>query len=97
MSSMFDILKERYGAVMTLEQLATTLSRKPEGLRMALLKSKSAWARCLNAQKVYVGRRMYFPTEAVARLFDTGIGAQGEPYDEANFDRDIRRDGGESS
>lgn len=94
---MFDILKERYGAVMTLEQLATTLSRKPEGLRMALLKSKSEWARCLNAEKVYIGRRMYFPTEAVARLFDTGSGAQGEPHDEADFDRGIRRDGGRSS
>ncbi|KGR50638.1 hypothetical protein [Xanthomonas vasicola] len=86
---MFDILKERYGAVMTLEQLATTLSRKPEGLRMALLKSKSEWARHLNAQKVYIGRRMYFPTEAVAHLFDTGIRAQGEPHDETDFDRDI--------
>ncbi|WP_254212176.1 hypothetical protein [Burkholderia multivorans] len=94
---MFDILKERYGAVMTLEQLAATLSRKPEGLRMALLKSKSEWARCLNAQKVYIGRRMYFPTEAVARLFDTSIEVQGQPHDEANFDRDIRGDGGESS
>ncbi|PRE16530.1 hypothetical protein C6P72_24490 [Burkholderia gladioli] len=97
MSSMFDILKERYGAVMTLEQLAATLSRKPEGLRMALLKSKSEWARSLNAQKVYIGRRMYFPTEAVARLFEAGITTEGERRDEANVDRDIRGDGGESS
>lgn len=94
---MFEILKERYGAVMTLEQLATTLSRKPEGLRMALLKSKSEWALYLNTQKVYVGRRMYFPTEAVAHLFDVGIGAQGGPHGEANFDRDIGHDSGESS
>ncbi|RQT53105.1 hypothetical protein DF050_14160 [Burkholderia cepacia] len=45
MSLMFDILKDRYGAVMTLDQLAAALSRKPEGLRMALLKPKSEWAR----------------------------------------------------
>ncbi|CAH2789839.1 MAG: hypothetical protein CBARDMAM_2677 [uncultured Caballeronia sp.] len=63
---------------------------EPEGLRMALLKSKSEWARCLNAQKVYIGHRMYFPTEAVARLFDAGIATEGGRRDEANVDRDIR-------
>ena len=47
MSSTFEILKEQYGAVMTLEQLAATLSRKPEGLRMALLKPRDDWARSL--------------------------------------------------
>ncbi|NMG56850.1 hypothetical protein [Aromatoleum aromaticum] len=66
----FEILKEKYGAAMTLEQLAATLSRKPEGLRMALLKPKEKWALYLNARKVYIGRRMYFPTEAVAALLD---------------------------
>lgn len=68
MSSTFEILKEQYGAVMTLEQLATALSRRPEGLRMALLRPTEEWARQLNAQKVYIGRRMYFPTEAVAAV-----------------------------
>ncbi|CAG9273380.1 MULTISPECIES: hypothetical protein [Burkholderia cepacia complex] len=63
---------------MTLEQLAMALSRKPEGLRMALLKPKSEWAKCLNTHKVYIGRRMYFPTEAVAHLFDSDLEAQGD-------------------
>ncbi|CAH37279.1 hypothetical protein D0U02_17650 [Burkholderia pseudomallei] len=72
MRTTFEILKEQYGAVMTLEQLATTLSRKPEGLRMALLKPTSEWARCLNAHKVYIGRRVYFPIEAVAHILDAG-------------------------
>ena len=58
---------------MTLEQLATTLSRKPEGLRMALLKPKEAWAHEMNAHKVYIGRRMYFQTQAVAALLDGGM------------------------
>ena len=69
MSLTFEILKERYGAVMTLEQLAETLSRKPEGLRMALSR-KEPWARDINAAKVYIGRRMYFPVEVVAKLLD---------------------------
>lgn len=55
---------------MTLEQVAATLSRKPEGLRMALLKSNEAWTHELNNRKVYVGRRMYFPTKYVAALLD---------------------------
>ncbi|CAJ3057742.1 Uncharacterised protein [Burkholderia pseudomallei] len=39
---------------------------------MALLKPTSEWARCLNAHKVYIGRRVYFPIEAVAHIFDAG-------------------------
>lgn len=86
MNSTFDILKEQYGAVMTLEQLAATLSRKPEGLRMALLKPTDDWARSLNAHKVYIGRRMYFPTEAVAALLGGSPAINGEKPDEANHD-----------
>lgn len=68
MSSTFEILKEQYGALLTLEQLATTLSRRPEGLRMALLQPTEEWARQLNEHKVYIGRRMYFPTASVAAV-----------------------------
>ena len=69
MSLTLEILKEKYGAVMTLEQLAETLSRKPEGVRMALLR-KESWAEDINNTKVYIGRRVYFPVEVVARLLD---------------------------
>ncbi|WP_145877146.1 hypothetical protein [Pseudoduganella flava] len=69
MSVTFEILKEKYGAVLTLEQLAETLSRKPEGVRMALSR-KEPWAKDINAAKVYIGRRVYFPVESVARLLD---------------------------
>ncbi|SDQ22671.1 hypothetical protein SAMN05443245_0462 [Paraburkholderia fungorum] len=68
METTLELLQARYGAVMTLEQLAQTLSRKPEGLRMALLSSNEAWAVSLNASKRYIGRRMYFSTELVAEL-----------------------------
>jgi hypothetical protein len=63
------ILKEKYGAVMTLAQLADTLSRRPEGLRMALLR-KEPWAGDINRAKVYIGRRVYFPVEVIANLLD---------------------------
>ncbi|BEP34638.1 hypothetical protein GmRootV59_16110 [Variovorax sp. V59] len=85
MSSTFEILKEQYGAVMTLEQLAMTLSRKPEGLRMALLKPTEAWTRQLKARKVYIGRRMYFPVDVVASLLD---GAFTSSEEEINESRD---------
>ncbi|EKN6017286.1 TPA: hypothetical protein ACJ2UR_003029 [Yersinia enterocolitica] len=68
MKSNFDILIETHGAVITLEQLAAILSRKPEGLRMALLQPKEPWAKKLNDKKFYVGRRMYFPTETVSEV-----------------------------
>lgn len=70
MNSKLEFLRSQYGVVMTLEQLAKTLSRKPGGLREALDKPREAWAVRMNAQKIYVGRRMYFPVEAVASLFD---------------------------
>lgn len=63
-----DILIKRYGPVLTLNQLAVTLDRKPRGLRMALLVAKQPWAQELSARKVYVGRRMYFPVDVVAGL-----------------------------
>ena len=53
-----------------------TLSRKPEGLRMALLNPKEDWVRELNARKVYLGRRMYFPVEVVASLLNGEQAAQ---------------------
>lgn len=43
---------------------------------MALLKPKSEWAHRLNSHKFYIGRRMYFPTEAVAHLLDSGFELQ---------------------
>jgi hypothetical protein len=69
---------------MTLEQLAATLSRKPEGLRMALLKPRDEWARSLNAHKVYIGRRMYFPTETVAALLGSTESTHGGTLGEAD-------------
>lgn len=68
-NSAFEILRNKYGPVLTLKQLAETLSRKPEGLRMALIK-KEKWAAELNSHKFYIGRRVYFPVEIVATLLN---------------------------
>ncbi|MEB0134562.1 hypothetical protein QN362_04365 [Actimicrobium sp. CCC2.4] len=68
---------------MTLEQVAAILSRKPEGLRMALLKPKELWAREMNHRKVYIGRRMYFQTKDVALLLDGDLSI-GEKHNEEN-------------
>jgi hypothetical protein len=59
-----------YGPVLTIDQLAKTLSRKPGGLRSALQDSDKAWVKSLNARKTRIGRRVYFPTDAVAALLD---------------------------
>lgn len=70
MTSTLTFLLRRYGAVLTLDQLAETLSRKPGGLRSALQDSDKAWVKTLNARKTRIGRRVYFPSDAVAALLD---------------------------
>lgn len=63
-SSMF----EKYGPLLTISQLAQILHRTPDGLRMSLRQS-SVYAECLNAAKIRIGRRVYFRTPEIARLF----------------------------
>ncbi|KVT35908.1 hypothetical protein [Burkholderia ubonensis] len=69
-------LKERYSVLMTLDQLAEILNRSPEGLRISLSTSRSNWAQHINATKVHIGRRIYFRTEAIARLIDEQFSVQ---------------------
>ncbi|MBD3812850.1 MAG: hypothetical protein IE917_11615 [Betaproteobacteria bacterium] len=59
---------QKYGPTLTLEELAEVLKRKPGGLRAALSLRSESWAIGLNNRKVYVGRRVHFPAEAVAEL-----------------------------
>lgn len=53
---------------------------------MALLKPRNEWARSSNAHKVYIGRRMYFPTEAVAALLGPTESTRGGALGEAGRD-----------
>lgn len=62
-------LLDKYGLVLTLRQVAEVLSRKPDGLRQALVK-KERWVTPLNESKRYIGNKLYFPVEVVAELLN---------------------------
>ncbi|MNV45909.1 hypothetical protein D3C71_1377210 [compost metagenome] len=76
MNSIIDYLQEKYGSLMTIEQLAQALSRKPSGLRGVLQKPTEPWMFELNRVKRRIGRRIYFPTDAVAALLNGDFGHQ---------------------
>lgn len=70
MKTMLEQLKDQYGPLMTIAQLAHVLSRKTAGLRAALQNPTEASALRLNQVKRRIGRRIYFPTEVVAALLN---------------------------
>lgn len=70
MKTTSDHLLEKYGPLMTIEQLAKVLSRKGSGLRGVLQKPTEPWMFELNRVKRRIGRRIYFPTDAVAALLN---------------------------
>lgn len=74
MNTTLEFLLKQYGPTLTLEELAKVLKRKPGGLRSALSMRSEPWAIELNKCKVYLGRRVHFPTEVVANLL-VGTGA----------------------
>jgi len=57
---------------MSLEALAKTLDRSPQGLRVSL-NSKSDISNAINATKRKIGRRVYFKTEGIAKMIDCEI------------------------
>jgi hypothetical protein len=67
-SSTLDFLLRKYGPNLTLDDLAEVLKRKPSGVRSVLSRDEDDWAKEINRKKVYIGRRVYFPAEAVAEL-----------------------------
>jgi hypothetical protein len=64
-----EFLLKNYGALVTVSQLAVVLSRSAEGLRLSLRRD-SDWAKQINAARVRIGRRIYYRTAEVARVFD---------------------------
>lgn len=70
MKSTYEYLQDKYGSVMTIEQLAQALSRKSSGLRGVLQKPTEPWMFELNRVKRRIGRRIYFPTATVAALLN---------------------------
>jgi hypothetical protein len=64
-----EILVSKFGPLMTLTQLAGTLSRSAEGLRFGL-STDSDFSRKVNAARVRYGRRVYFHTVKIAAVLD---------------------------
>lgn len=73
-SSTLDFLLRKYGPSLTLEDLAEVLKRKPGGVRSVLSRNEDDWAKEINKKKVYIGRRVYFPAEAVSDLLAGVLG-----------------------
>ncbi len=62
-------LIERYGILLSLDDLAEVLKRSRNGLRIAL-HGNSEFARTWYPAKKKIGRRVYFRASDVARLID---------------------------
>jgi len=62
---------ERFGPLLTLEQLAELLHRKPGGLAWSL-SQKGEFSSAINATRVKLGRRSYFRTSELAGIIANG-------------------------
>lgn len=76
MTTTIDYLQEEYGPLMSLTALAKTLDRSPQGLRVSL-NTNSDISKAINSAKRKIGRRIYFQTEAIAKIID-GAAASDE-------------------
>lgn len=65
-------LIERYGILLSLDDLAEVLKRSKEGLRVAL-RGDSVFARAWCPAKRKIGRRVYFRASDVASLVDNSL------------------------
>lgn len=66
-----EVLLKSYGPLLTVAQLATVLNRSSESLRIAL-RRESDWADKINAARIKIGRRIYFRTVDLAKVFEGG-------------------------
>jgi len=69
MNATLTYLQNLYGSLMSIEALAKTLDRSPQGLRVSL-NSKSDMSNAINTTKRKIGRRVYFKTEGIAKIID---------------------------
>ena len=69
MSTTLEYLYDTYGPLMTMDALAKTLDRTPNGLR-AGLSHTSEFSIAVNAAKKKIGRRVYFRSEVIAEIID---------------------------
>lgn len=64
---MTDFLTDKYGPVLSINQLAEVLDRSPDGLRVTLQRDCEA-SNQLNSAKSKVGRRVYFNAVRIAEI-----------------------------
>jgi len=62
-----ETLLTKYGALLTVSQLAEILSRSSEGIRISL-RASTPWAEKINRARLKVGRRVYFRTAEIAQF-----------------------------
>ena len=72
MKNTLNYLQGEYGPLMSLEALAKTLDRSPQGLRVSL-NSKTDISDAINEAKRKIGRRIYFKTEKIAQIIDEEV------------------------
>lgn len=65
------LLVDRYGPLLSYDQLGEVLGRTVESLRSSLSRSDSASGQMLGPAKVRIGRRVYFRTEQIAQVLDS--------------------------
>ncbi|MEP7311824.1 MAG: hypothetical protein ABI859_04535 [Pseudomonadota bacterium] len=70
MTSTQETLIKKFGVLLSYEQLAEVLQRRPDGLRLSLYTSKSDWAQRVCAARVKIGRRVLFDTAEIGKLID---------------------------
>lgn len=64
-----EVLINKYGPLMTMDEVAELLKRSPQGLRVMLGRDNKLSNR-LNESKKRIGRRIYFPTITLVGLID---------------------------
>ncbi len=62
-----EMLLQRYGPLLSINQLADCLDRSPAGLRISL-RTASEWSAKINTTRFKIGRRVYFRTPQVAQF-----------------------------
>ena len=77
--SVSESISDKYGPLLSLQELAEILHRSPGGLRIAL-RGEQSYAKKINATRIRIGRRIYFSTPDIARLisgeFQSGVGRE---------------------
>ena len=69
---MVDILINKYGPFLSINQLADALERSPEGLRITLLRDSEV-SRQFQSARSKIGRRVYFNAVSVAEIMTADV------------------------